>query len=40
VAAEWTSDTDQLRSLVLKWEPPAASTADPAPGATAGIGRN
>ena len=26
VAAEWTSDTDQLRSLVLKWEPPQASS--------------
>jgi hypothetical protein len=24
VAAEWTSDTDQLRSLVLKWQPAAA----------------
>jgi hypothetical protein len=41
VAAEWASDTDRLRSLVLKWEPPAASTAETAPGTTtAGIRRN
>lgn len=40
VAAEWTSDTDQLRFLVLKWEPPATTPAAPTPGAAAGTSPN
>jgi hypothetical protein len=29
VALEWTSDTDRLRSLVLKWAAPAEAQAAP-----------
>lgn len=39
-ALEWTSDTDRLRSLVLKWPPPATPAAEGMPGTATGINAN
>ena len=40
VAVQWSNDSNQLRSLVLNWEPPTTAKAAPLPSAAASANLN